>query len=279
MKPAAFEYERAHTVDEALVLLSQSADARLLAGGQTLGPMLNLRLVQPQLLVDITRIKALVRSEINANTVTLGACVSHAAIEDLRVPDATHGYLARVASGIAYRAVRNRGTIGGSLANADPTADWLSCFTALETQILISGPNGQRTSSIDEFVTGAMETTLEAGEMIDGVRFPTLSKAARCGYAKISRKPGEFADAIAAIVHDSDNGRCRIVVGTTNGVPRQLAIGPLALSASAPLPQMLNSGAVREQLASHMPATDVYDLNIQCAVIERALANAHQVAS
>jgi carbon-monoxide dehydrogenase medium subunit len=241
--------------------------------------MLNLRLVQPQLLVDITRIKALVRSEVNANTVTLGACVSHAAIEDLRVPDATHGYLARVASGIAYRAVRNRGTIGGSLANADPTADWLSCFTALKAQILISGPNGQRTSSIDEFVTGAMETTLDAGEMIDGVRFPTLSKGARCGYAKISRKPGEFADAIAAIVHDSDNGRCRLVVGTTNGVPRQLAIGPLALSASAPLPQMLSSGAVREQLASHMPATDVYDLNIQCAVIERALANAHQVAS
>ena len=279
MKPAAFEYERAYTVDEALVLLSQSTDARLLAGGQTLGPMLNLRLVQPQLLVDITRIKALVRSEITANTVTLGACVSHAALEDARMPDATHGYLPRVASGIAYRAVRNRGTIGGSLANADPTADWLSCFTALEAQILISGPKGQRTSSIDEFVTGAMETTLEAGEMIDGVRFPTLGKNARCGYAKISRKPGEFADAIAAIVHDPDNGRCRIVVGTTNGVPRQLAIGPLALSASTPLPQRLNSGAVREQLASHMPATDVYDLNIQCAVIERALANAHQTAS
>ena len=125
MKPAAFEYERAYTVDEALVLLSQSTDARLLAGGQTLGPMLNLRLVQPQLLVDITRIKALVRSEINANTVTLGACVSHAAIEDARMSDATHGYLPRVASGIAYRAVRNRGTIGGSLANADPTADSL----------------------------------------------------------------------------------------------------------------------------------------------------------
>tara|TARA_B110000014_G_scaffold58749_1_gene39668 strand:- start:580 stop:1305 length:726 start_codon:yes stop_codon:yes gene_type:complete len=241
--------------------------------------MLNLRLVQPQLLVDITRIKALVRSEINANTVTLGACVSHAAIEDARMPDATHGYLPRVASGIAYRAVRNRGTIGGSLANADPTADWLSCFTALEAQILISGPKGQRTSSIDEFVTGAMETTLGAGEMIDGVRFPTLSKGARCGYAKISRKPGEFADAIAAIVHDPDNGRCRIVVGTTNGVPRQLAIDPLALSASAPLPQRLNSGAVREQLASHLPATDVYGLNIQCAVIERALANAHQITS
>ena len=109
--------------------------------------------------------------------------------------------------------------------------------------------------------------------------FPTLSKGARCGYAKISRKPGEFADAIAAIVHDPDNGRCRIVVGTTNGVPRQLAIDPLAVSASAPLPQRLNSGAVREQLARHLPATDVYGLNIQCAVIERALANAHQITS
>ena len=106
-----------------------------------------------------------------------------------------------------------------------------------------------------------------------------MSKGARCGYAKISRKPGEFADAIGAIVHDPDKGRCRVVVGTTNGVPRQLAIDPLALSASAPLPQKLNSGAVREQLASHLPATDVYGLNIQCAVIERALANAHQITS
>ena len=277
MKPVAFEYERVHTVDEALVLLSQSADARLLAGGQSLGPMLNLRLAQPQLLVDITRIEALVRSEVDEHSVTLGACVSHAAIEDVRVPDATHGYLPRVASGIAYRAVRNRGTIGGSLANADPAADWLSCFTALEAQILVSGPNGQRTSSIDDFVIGAMETTLAASEMIDGVRFPTLSKAARCGYAKISRKPGEFADAIAAIVHDPDNGRCRVVIGATDGVPQRLAIGPLALSATSPLPQRLEPSAVREELARYMQATDPYRLNIQCAVIERALANAHQV--
>ncbi|MGH6814515.1 MAG: FAD binding domain-containing protein, partial [Hyphomicrobiaceae bacterium] len=131
MKPAAFDYARPATVEEAVAMLAATPGAKVLAGGQTLGPMLNLRLVQPAVLIDIARIAELADVEEDAGSVTLGATVTHAAIEDRRVKDPTGGFLAEVARGIAYRAVRTRGTVGGSLAHADPAADWLSCLTAL----------------------------------------------------------------------------------------------------------------------------------------------------
>ena len=126
MKPAAFDYVRPATLPEALALLAEVAEAKVLAGGQTLGPMLNLRLAQPPLLVDITRIAELAEVAEDGDGLWLGAIITHAAIEDGRVKDPTHGFLGKIAAGIGYRAVRTRGTIGGSLAHADPAADWLT---------------------------------------------------------------------------------------------------------------------------------------------------------
>ncbi len=160
MKPVAFDYARPASVAEAVRMLAASPDAKVLAGGQTLGPMLNLRLAQPALLVDITRIPELAAVSEDADAVTIGATVTHAAIEDGRVPDPTGGFLAHVARGIAYRAVRTRGTIGGSLAHADPAADWLSCLTALGAQVVIAGAAGTRRVNLAGFVRGAMETEL-----------------------------------------------------------------------------------------------------------------------
>src|SRR5262245_61563170 len=157
MKPAAFDYVRPSTVAEALAALASTPGARVLAGGQTLGPMLNLRLAQPPLLVDITRIGELAAVTEEKDAVTVGATVTHAAIEDGRVPDPAGGFLSRVARGIAYRAVRTRGTIGGSLAHADPSADWLTCLTALRAEVVIAGPTGSRRVPLSGFVRGAME--------------------------------------------------------------------------------------------------------------------------
>ena len=142
MKPVDFGYARPATIAEAVALLASNPDAKIIAGGQTLGPMLNLRLARPSLLVDVARIPELTRVDETADLVTLGAAITHAAIEDGRVPDFTNGYLARVAHGIAYRAVRNRGTVGGSLAHADPAADWLTAFVALDAEVVIAGPRG-----------------------------------------------------------------------------------------------------------------------------------------
>ena len=219
MKPVDFGYARPATIAEAVALLASNPDAKIIAGGQTLGPMLNLRLARPSLLVDVARIPELTRVDETADLVTLGAAITHAAIEDGRVPDFTNGFLARVAQGIAYRAVRNRGTVGGSLAHADPAADWLTAFVALDAEVVIAGPRGTRTAPLVETVTGAMATSIDAAEILTGVRFRKLSRKAGWSYHKICRKTGEFAEAIGTFVEDDTRGVHRAVAGATGGKP------------------------------------------------------------
>src|SRR5690606_7563690 len=152
MKPVNFDYARPADVGAALALLADdSLSVKLMAGGQSLGPMLNMRLVQPDLLVDITGIEELKRVEERAGEIVLGGCITHADIEDLRVPDVTCGALPSVARGIAYRAVRNRGTVGGSLTHADPSADWLSILSALGAKVTLRGPSGNRTIPVEDY--------------------------------------------------------------------------------------------------------------------------------
>jgi aerobic carbon-monoxide dehydrogenase medium subunit len=219
MKPAPFDYVRPSTVQEAVRVLASTPNAKVLAGGQTLGPMLNLRLAQPAMIVDIGRIPELARVASERGALVIGATVTHAAIEDGRIDDPTHGFLSRVARGIAYRAVRTRGTIGGSLAHADPAADWLSALAALGAEVLIAGEGGSRSQALAEFVRGAMQSELGPDEILAGVRVPRFSKSARFGYHKICRKTGEFAEAIGVVADDPDNGIFRVVAGATEGKP------------------------------------------------------------
>ena len=134
MKPAPFDYACASSLEEAMTLLAGTdGDIRPLSGGQSMGPMLNFRLARPALLVDISRIKELTMVSEDADGVTVGAAVTHAAFEDGDIADVANGLIRHAASGIAYRAVRNRGTIGGSLAHADPAADWPSVMKMVES--------------------------------------------------------------------------------------------------------------------------------------------------
>jgi carbon-monoxide dehydrogenase medium subunit len=219
MKPAAFDYVRPSTVAEALKVLQGAPGAKVLAGGQTLGPMLNLRLAQPAVLVDITRIPELAAVSDDKDAVTIGATVTHAAVEDGRVPDPARGFLSRVARGIAYRAVRTRGTIGGSLAHADPSADWLTCLMALRAEVEIAGPGGGRRVPLPKFVHGAMQTDLAPAELLTAVRLPKLPRATRFGFHKICRKTGEFADAIGVVVVHPEHGCTCVAAGTTMSRP------------------------------------------------------------
>jgi carbon-monoxide dehydrogenase medium subunit len=267
MKPAPFDYARPQRLGEAVSLLADNPGAKLLAGGQTLGPMLNLRLVQPTLVIDITRLPELVRVEEEGEFVTLGGCLTHAAIEDRRIADPTNGFLPEVARGIAYRAVRNRGTIGGSLAHADPAADWLSCLVAIGAEISLTGPRGQRRLRLEDFVRGAMETELAEDEILDGIRVRKFSKAARGGYAKICRKTGEFAEAIGAAFSDPERGVLRLVAGATHG-------RPIVIDASAEgNAGALDPPALRQELRL-AGIDDAYELNIHVAALGRAIAKA-----
>jgi aerobic carbon-monoxide dehydrogenase medium subunit len=220
MKAPGVDYVRPRSLPEAIAILTRSrGEARVIAGGQSLMAMMNLRLATPGLLIDIARLPELVAVADDAAAVTLGACVTHAQIEDGRVADPSRGLMSRVAATLAYRAIRNRGTIGGSLALSDPAAEWPAVLVALDAETMISGSSGGRSLKCSEFTTGIFETKLAPDEIIERVRIPKLSAEARWGYLKLCRKSGEFASALAVVIADRGRGHCRVVLGVANGAP------------------------------------------------------------
>ena len=259
MKACAFEYERARDVADAVKLLS-SEGAKVAAGLQSLGPMLNLRLVQPRLLVDIRRVEELKTIREDGDTLALGACVTHAEIEDGRVPGPTGAFLRKVASRIAYRAVRNRGTIGGSLAHADPAADWPSALALLGGVAIVAGPKGRREIPLDRLVTGLFSTALASGELVVSIRLQKLGAKARFGWWKFCRKAGEFAQAIGGALEDRERGVARAVIGAVQGAPHVIAdtrqCDPAAEAAKV--------------------CTGLYERRLHAAALKRAIAEAQQ---
>jgi carbon-monoxide dehydrogenase medium subunit len=269
MKPAPFEYARPQTVAEAVRLLATTPDAKVLAGGQTLGPMLNLRLAQPAVLVDVGRIPELAAVTEDSDAITIGATVTHAAIEDRRIQDPTGGFLAHVARNIAYRAVRTRGTIGGSLAHADPAADWLSALTALGAEVVIAGPRSNRRLPLQAFIRGAMQTDLGADELLVGVRIARFSSRARFGFHKICRKTGEFAEAIGVVVDDPERAFLCVVAGATGGRPIAMEMK------AAPGAKGMTTDAARTLLKDTGHTADAYDLTLHAAALTRACHEAY----
>lgn len=266
MKPAPFDYERPADVAAAVALLAAGDGmAKPLAGGQSLGPMLNLRLAQPALLVDLRRIDELRQTSDSPEALTLGACVTHAMIEDGSVPDATRGLLPAVAADIAYRAVRNRGTLGGSLAHADPAADWVSTLLLLSAVALVQGPRGRREVALQDFIRGAFETALAEDELLVALRIPKLSRAARWGYYKFCRKTGEFAEAIGAVLVDPERKLCRAVIGATNGAPH------LIPDAGAIAGRFSPDAAMKAVHAAGL-GEDPYERQMHYTALERAAA-------
>jgi len=220
MKAAPFAYERPLDLNVVTALMAEAKDtAKIIAGGQSLGPMLNLRLVQPDLIIDIAGLSELKQAERCGDELVIGACVTHGDIEDRRIPDVTRGAMQRVAAAIAYRAVRNRGTIGGSLSHADPAADWVSALPALGAKVRLRSISGVRNLAIEDFITGALESALQVNEIVESVRVPVLRASARWGYVKACRKPGEFAHAIAAVLIDPEAAEARVVIGAIDTAP------------------------------------------------------------
>ena len=224
MKAPAFDYVQARSLDEALTLRAEGGeDAKYLAGGQSLGPLLNLRLARPSLLVDVRRLSELSGWADEGETLRIGAGLTHAAIEDGALPGPLGRFLASVAHGIASRAIRNRGTLGGSLAHADPAADWVSTMALLDAELELLSASGARVIAAAHLVDGPLSTRLAPHELIVAVRVPKGSPAARWSYRKFNRKPGEFAKAIAGFGVDPERQICRAVIGATEGAPVVIA--------------------------------------------------------
>lgn len=271
MKAPVFDYHRARSLSDALaVLAGGNGDAKAVAGGCSLGPMLNLRLARPAALVDLRHVSDLRRVEDAGDRLVIGALWTHAEIEDGILPDVTRGFLPHVAHGIAYRAVRNRGTIGGSVAHADPAADWISTLLTLDARLLIHGRDGERQSSVETFMLGGYSTELADDELLTGIVLPKLSDRARWAYHKICRKTGEFAKAIGAVLHDPGRGLSRVVCGAVERTPLLLEEASAVLDREGPHAAAIAAGGeIDRLLAGH----DAVFRQMHRAAVERALAD------
>jgi carbon-monoxide dehydrogenase medium subunit len=241
MKAAAFEYLRPKSVAEASVALGRKGmTTAAIAGGQSLVPMLNLRVAPIDLLVDISRLDDLKALAKTPDGVWIGALTTHAAIEDGKAPDIFGGLMRRVAGQISYRAVRNHGTIGGSVALADPAADWPCCLIALDATVRVAGRNGVRVQSVAEFVRGPYETTLVNGDIIMGFDIPSPAAPFRWGFAKVARK--------------------------SRPLPMQNVVNSLPGGSEADL-----RAAIATDLALHALDLDAYQARLHTATILRAI--------
>ncbi|WP_197320738.1 xanthine dehydrogenase family protein subunit M [Saccharomonospora sp. NB11] len=203
--PAQFQYEKATSVEHALALLdAYGDDSMVVAGGHSLLPMMKLRLAQPETLIDINDVPELARIGVDRDSVTIGALVRHAELLDSPAIGEHFPILHDAERVIADPAVRNRGTVGGSLCQADPSEDLAAVFVALDAIALIRGRDGDRAVPVRQFFTGPYSTALDDGELLVGVRVPIRSSAS--AYAKVERRSGDWAVASAGAALRLDDG-------------------------------------------------------------------------
>lgn len=220
MIPAQFDYEAPTTIDEALMLLAQNPDeAKILAGGHSLIPAMKLRLAQPSLVVDIGRIKDLSYIREQGNEIRIGAMTTHYELESSSLLKKICPLLPDCASHIGDVQVRNKGTIGGSVAHSDPAGDWPAAILALEADIITIGPGGERTIKADDFFVDLLTTALQPGEILREIRVNTPPRSFGHSYQKVRHPASGFAVVgVAAALQLGSNGSCEAVAIGITGV-------------------------------------------------------------
>ncbi len=211
MYPSRFRYEAPHSLGEAIGLLREGGDeAKVLAGGQSLVPLMKLRFASPELIVDINNIGGLDYHRADADgTLRIGALCRHADLERSELLRSTQPTMAAAAPVIADPLVRNRGTLVGSLCHADPQGDWASVVTALGGSVMARGPNGSRAIAMADFVTGPFENTLEPDEIAVEAVIPPAQGTRAGGYLKLERRVGDFATVGVALALETSGGTVR----------------------------------------------------------------------
>ena len=238
MYPAQFEYSKAGSVAEAIQILQGDPDAKIIAGGHSLLPLMKLRLARPSRVVDIGGIAGLRGISVSDGVVSIGALTTHYEISTSADVQANCGILAEAASGVGDPAVRNRGTIGGNVSHADPASDLPTVLTALGASFNLQGPSGARTVAADDFYIGPFETAVGADEVLTGVSVPALSANQVAEYAKMAHPATSFAVVGAAAVvtlesdghdhgHDHDHGHFHQHGQTPRCTSARVAVGGL----------------------------------------------------
>jgi aerobic carbon-monoxide dehydrogenase medium subunit len=226
MKPAKFEYHRPATVDEALAVLTHyGGDAKILAGGQSLVPLLNFRLSRPAALVDLNSLASLGYIHEDDGTIRFGAMTRQRAIEFSPIVQRRLPLLAEATPLVGHLPIRSRGTIGGSIAHADPSAEYPAVLTALEGHVLVRGPKGERVLRPAELFQTYLTTTLAPDEILVEVRLPAMDARAGSAFLEFSRRHGDFAIVGIAAVIAGEGRRCaraRLATAGAGPVPLRL---------------------------------------------------------
>jgi len=271
LKAAAFDYVKPRSLDQVISLLQEHGDdARLLAGGQSLLASLNMRLSEPRLLVDITGLDALRGISVQGGMLRIGALATHTEIEGSPLIAQAAPLLAAAAPHIAHRAIRNAGTWGGSIAHADPAAEWPACLLALGGTVVARGPKGERRIAADDFFQGLYATALEADEVLVAAEIPLATAENWFAFDELARRRGDYAIVGMAITGrrrggvladtrivlmgvDSTPRRARRTEALLNGKSVDAAIAATAAASLRaeiePLPDLTNSPGTKRHLA------------------------------
>jgi carbon-monoxide dehydrogenase medium subunit len=272
MKPAPFQYHAPTTIDEAVRTLAEVAgeDGRVLAGGQSLVPIMAFRLARPGHLVDINGVAALRRLAVDGDRLSIGACVRHAAFHKPVVDGPLGRLLATVVRHIAHYPIRTRGTFCGSIAHADPASEWCAVAAALDAEMIARRAGGTRTVPAQDFFRGIMTTALDEDEILVEVRLPILPADTRFGFYEFNRRAGDFALAMALVTYRVEDGlisAARVAVGGVESQPRRIAQAEQVLAGRPP-----DQAAFEAAAATVAAAVDPLDDATTSASYRRDLA-------
>ena len=284
MKPAPFVYHAPKTVDDALANLAEFGpqDGRVLAGGQSLIPMMAFRMARPAHLIDINTVAGLDRLAVEGDMLSVGACVRHAAFHRPVVEGPTGTLLSRVVRDIAHYPIRLRGTFCGSLAHADPASEWCLAAVTLGAEIIAMSRRGRRVMAADDFFEGMMATALAEDELLLEARLPLLSPETHFGFYEFSRRAGDYALAMALVTFRLQDGVIvapRIGIGGAEARPRRMAAAEAVLAGRRPDTESFRAAAEAAADAVE-PMEDIhadaeFRLDLVRAVTRRALERAH----
>jgi carbon-monoxide dehydrogenase medium subunit len=283
MKPAAFRYHAPKTLDEAIATLAEVApdDGRILAGGQSLVPIMAFRLARPTHLVDINGITALAQFATSNGKLSIGACVRHAAFYQPIAEGPLGELLTTVVHHIGHHPIRTRGTFCGSLAHADPASEWCLVAATLDAEIIATSKRGKRTIGAADFFAGIMTTALAEDELLTEVRLPLLPADTRFGFQEFARRAGDFALGMALVTYRLDGQRIvepRVGVGGAEATARRIPEAETALSGKVPGPDAFRAAAEAAAMAinpleDHNTNAD-YRRDLVRALTRRALESA-----
>jgi aerobic carbon-monoxide dehydrogenase medium subunit len=283
MKPAPFRYHAPKTIDEAVETLAEVAgeDGRVLAGGQSLVPIMAFRLARPQHLVDINGVAALRRLAVDGDWLSIGACVRHAAFHKPVESGPLGRLLATVVRHVAHYPIRTRGTFCGSIAHADPASEWCLVAAALGAEMVARDARGTRTIPARDFFHGIMATALNEDELLTEVRLPLLPADIRFGFYEFNRRAGDFALAMALVTFRLEGGvirEPRVAVGGVEAQPRRISPAEQALAGQAPAAAAFEAAAAAVAVAvdplDDATTSATYRRDLARTVTRRALERA-----